>query len=1275
MRSGHAIRVLSVGVAAVLACSSSDRAPGTATAALTGSSGFGELDPELGAPACAGVGPACDSVTLLNGRAGLGPEVNAPNTLQGSCGDGPDGEYGFDESLEWLRISTVDGGDLAVGKRVSVEAAVLASWASGEETPAYQLDAVDLYAALDARDPRWIHVATLVPTGPGYQYLSASYTLADGALQAIRGVFRRGGAASPCPSGTVDEADDLVFAVAGASVPPPPDVEVATYDPALAAPACTGAGPGCTSGELLRPAAGDAREPNAPNTIHASCADVASTGSGGAQVSALTVATEDGSALASGAVVRIAVDATLVRAGDRIDVFHAADADAPTWTRLGGFVSTGLWNEHHELTFTLPIGARQAVRAVVPGAADARPCGGLDHDDLAFAVSTPPGLAGWDAASGVPACTAAGPSCDSGALLSGRGPFGPEPHAPNTLDGCGDAWQEVVPGSSAPSVEALRVRSVDGGELAVMRAARLEATVNVVEGAVVDLFAEGRFLGRIAPEPGLRVVSTTYLPLSPGLESVRAVVTDAWRWTEACGSYDADDLLFTVVDSGVAPDQEPPQVTLLAPAADAAVSSFPVRLAAAASDDVLLQRVEFVVNGERVGTAFEPPFALEWTPPGSPAWGDTFEIAALAFDGAGGLAVSEPVRVTYADLEPPAVSFRLLPGALLAPGPVAVELAVSDPGSGVAFVEVYVDDAFVDAAFEPTWTVTWDASAAAEGPHALFAVAYDGAGNPASAEVIVLVDATPPTATILSPRAGAFLRGVVPVALDAQDPDGEVRGAILVDGAGRGEAWNGTPFLWDTTREVDGAHALQATAVDAAGNEAVTTPFEVVVDNTPPIVALGAPASGAVVDGVVDVAATASDRLGVAALAFTVDGVPLASGASGTVAWDTTRFAEGAHTVTARAVDRAGNEAVTSVSVMVDRSPPAVALTYPRAGDHVRLTVTLVAAASDASGIARVEFWARNADVPGSAFSLVAAASGGAASAAWDTTGVASGRYALQARAVDVTGREASSVVVEPVTVDNTAPAVAVTSPASGAVLSGQVPVTIEVSDGGPPVPSVQYVVDGSGDAPWVAPGAAWAWETAAYADGPHTLEVRAQDAAGNVGVSAAVQVWIVNVGAESAEALRDGGFESGAPGAWIPRTTSVFDPSPLEPAHGGAFMASLCGRGVASSDFVKQTLMVPSGATTLTVRFWLLVRTSEGQGHPSDRLQVRVYDAGGAVHATAATFSSANASKPAWLERTAVVDVSALRGQVVTLAFEGVEDGVNPTTFRVDDVTVGWGM
>ncbi|WP_309896932.1 kelch repeat-containing protein [Archangium sp.] len=162
------------------------------------------FDPELRAPRCDEAGPGCGSGSLLSGRGLLGPEPHAPNALHGSCVDGEGGKQERDEALDALRVVTVEGGSMAPGRTVRVEATVWAYTDPGANR-------LDVYLAADAHAPAWTYVTTLTPERPGEQVLSTTFVLPAGTLQAVRGVFRYAGSAEPCPGGVFDDVDDLVF--------------------------------------------------------------------------------------------------------------------------------------------------------------------------------------------------------------------------------------------------------------------------------------------------------------------------------------------------------------------------------------------------------------------------------------------------------------------------------------------------------------------------------------------------------------------------------------------------------------------------------------------------------------------------------------------------------------------------------------------------------------------------------------------------------------------------------------------------------------------------------------------------------------------------------------------------------------------------------------------------------------------------------------------------------------------------------------------------------
>ncbi len=150
-----------------------------------------------------------------------------------------------------------------------------------------------------------------------------------------------------------------------------------------------------------------------------------------------------------------------------------------------------------------------------------------------------------------------------------------------------------------------------------------------------------------------------------------------------------------------------------------------------------------------------------------------------------------------------------------------------------------------------------------------------------------------------------------------------------------------------------------------------------------------------------------SDNQGVAGYRVTrnagqVGDVPGTNFADETVAASTT------YEYTVRAYDAAGNVSAPSNAVTVttpapaDTTPPAVSLTAPSEGETVSGTVALTASASDASGIAGVQFL-----LDGKA--LGAEDTTAPYGISWDSTAVANGNHSLAARARDGAGNTATT--------------------------------------------------------------------------------------------------------------------------------------------------------------------------------------------------------------------------------------------------------------------------
>ena len=536
-------------------------------------------------------------------------------------------------------------------------------------------------------------------------------------------------------------------------------------------------------------------------------------------------------------------------------------------------------------------------------------------------------------------------------------------------------------------------------------------------------------------------------------------------------------------------DTHPPSVAFASPAAGAFVGTA-VTVSAAAADDDFIARVELLAGGVPFAELTAgPPYSASWSTAAFPEGEVT--LTARAVDLQGNQA-SASIQVIV-DRTAPAVAFTApLDGAAVS-GVVTLSASATDDHA-VGSVAFYDGATLVATDTAPPYGATWN-TGGVPGSRTLIARAYDLAGNQSSASITVtVVDPVPPSVSLSAPAAAAWVRGAFTTAASASDNVAVSRVEFLAGGA-LVTADPDAPYsaTVDSATFADGPLSVAARAVDLQGNQA-TASVSVNVDNTPPVVAITAPATGSSVTGAITVTASATDAA-MARVDF-YDGAVLfktdtTTPYSGT--WSSSVL--GAHTLTARAYDRAGNmtESAPVTITLVDATPPTVSISAPSAGAYVRGTFSVTASASDNVGVSRVELLAGGA--------LVATDTTLPYSASIDSTSLPDGALVLTARAVDVAGNQTTSAS-RTVNVDNTLPVVAITAPAAGSTVIGSTTISATASDAA--MSRVEFfdgtsLIASDTTAPY---SVSWSSSVA----GAHTLVARAYDRAGNTS-SASVTV------------------------------------------------------------------------------------------------------------------------------------------------------------------------
>ncbi|MGE5639334.1 MAG: Ig-like domain-containing protein [Clostridia bacterium] len=336
---------------------------------------------------------------------------------------------------------------------------------------------------------------------------------------------------------------------------------------------------------------------------------------------------------------------------------------------------------------------------------------------------------------------------------------------------------------------------------------------------------------------------------------------------------------------------------------------------------------------------------------------------------------------------------------------------------------------------------------------------------------------------------------------------------------------DGMQCVLDTTKFANGSHTLRANAYDTSGNVksdviSINIQNTATTTNTPPTVSMTSPANGATVSGTVSYAATASDNVGVSKVEFYVDGALAVTDTStpysGSV--DTTKIANGTHTIKAIAYDGAGLTASSQVSVNVQNTTatPTTTTSTPAPGSGT-LDVWFKAPTAGATvsgilnggtkcyvngsgSIARVTF-----TVDGNAVNTDSTPADGM-QCQLDTTKLANGSHSLRANAYDASGNVKSDVISINVqnsgttstpTTSNTPPVVSITAPAAGATISGTAAACAANATDASGVASVKFALNGTAIVTDTVAPYTCAIDTTKFANGTYTLSALATDALG----------------------------------------------------------------------------------------------------------------------------------------------------------------------------------
>jgi hypothetical protein len=363
----------------------------------------------------------------------------------------------------------------------------------------------------------------------------------------------------------------------------------------------------------------------------------------------------------------------------------------------------------------------------------------------------------------------------------------------------------------------------------------------------------------------------------------------------------------------------------------------------------------------------------------------------------------------------------------------------------------------------------------------------DTFGNRRTASATVNLDNTGPTLSITAPADGATV-SATPVTVTGTAADG-ISGlsGVLCNGAPavlKGSSYSCSVAL------VTGVNPITVEARDVAGNAAslqIAVRLETTTaDTTPPVLAVGSPASGAVLfqnRPPIDVTFSDASGVNLSTLAFTSNGTALVvncalSGAGGRCT-PTAPLPEGAVRLVVSLRDTIGNEATATIDVTVDSAPVPLDITAPQ-DRLITRAATLDVSGTVGTGVTDVQINGVAAPVNGTSFAA--------------TVPLRDGVNMIVAVATKANGKTGTDSI--DVTRDTIAPIVRIDSPSANFIsANNSIPVTGLVNDVVNGGLNATVIVNGT---PAVVSDGTFMVTSIPLVRGPNTIEAIARDFVGN---------------------------------------------------------------------------------------------------------------------------------------------------------------------------------
>ncbi len=385
-----------------------------------------------------------------------------------------------------------------------------------------------------------------------------------------------------------------------------------------------------------------------------------------------------------------------------------------------------------------------------------------------------------------------------------------------------------------------------------------------------------------------------------------------------------------------------------------------------------------------------------------------------------------------------------------------------------------------------------------DGAHTIQLQAINEAGISGISPVATYHFRNAPSVTLTSPTPDSTLSGIITVVFGATavSPATIAKREIYVDGGLVDTATTAATYVWNTLSLNDGQHTLQVKVTDSKGKTAESALISVTTANSPSV-NITSPTPDAVLTGTVTVqfnAAAVSPAILTKREIYVDGGLLDTSTTDSTYLWNTLNYNDGQHTVQIKVTDSNGKTGESAIVSVTLKNTPTVAITGPSDTSVINGidTVTFTVDYPPGSSRDTTEISFNGGDWIPTTASL---------SHVWITTDYLDGSHTVQVRATGTNGKTGYSQIKH-VRIRNT-PLVTITAPSPGAVISGVDTVRYTIA---PVLPAIivnrEISIDGGAWTDSLVDSTMYIISTVDWADGTHSVQVRATDDRGRIGYS-----------------------------------------------------------------------------------------------------------------------------------------------------------------------------